>query len=192
MRLIRMTTIDPNCIFDETLHQDVKIAPNSSIALKNLTLEANTGLTINGSNDNITYELTTGNPNVADLTHRTSNNQDANGNALDKDITDALNRVVPLNGKGVGTQWLASIVNKSQLQIQFQQTPLSDFSSAPYDTTYTPDNIGGDAATGWTQGADATKPGLACNEVPLGKGNGRWRMSLQTAGGPTNGVLITI
>ena len=42
MRLIRMTTVDPNCIFDETLHQDVTIAPNSSIALKNITLEADT------------------------------------------------------------------------------------------------------------------------------------------------------
>ena len=98
MRLIRMTTVDPNCIFDETLHQDVKIAPNSSIALKNITLEADTSLTINGSNDNITYELTAGNPNVAYLTHRTYTNQDADGNALDKDITNALNREISCDG----------------------------------------------------------------------------------------------
>ena len=71
MRLLRMTTVDPSCIFDETLHQDITLSPNSSIALKNLTLEADTSLTVNGSNDNITYELTAGNPNVAYLTHRT-------------------------------------------------------------------------------------------------------------------------
>ena len=86
MRLLRMTTVDPSCIFDETLHQDITLPPNSSIALKNLTLEADTSLTINGSNDNITYELTAGNPNVAYLSHRTYTNQDADGNALDKDI----------------------------------------------------------------------------------------------------------
>lgn len=70
MRLLRMTTVDPNCIFNETLHRDITLPPNSSIALKNLTLEANTSLTINGSNDTITYELTAGNPNIAYLTHR--------------------------------------------------------------------------------------------------------------------------
>ena len=190
MKLLRMTTVDPNCIFNETLHQDITLPPNSSIALKNLTLEADTSLTINGSNDNITYELTAGNPNIAHLTHRTYTNQDADGNALDTDITNALNRVVPLDGKGVGTQWLASIVNKNQLQIQFQQTPLSDISAAPYDTNYVADNVGGTASTGFTQGADATKPGLAYNKIPLGKGNGRYRMSLQTAGGATAGILF--
>ena len=100
-----MATVDPSCIFDETLHEDITLPPNSSIALNPLTLEADTSLTINGSNDNITYELTAGNPNVAYLSYCTYTNQDADGNALDKDITDALNRVVPLNGKGVGTQW---------------------------------------------------------------------------------------
>ena len=190
MKLLRVTTVDPNCIFNETLHQDITLPPNSSIALKNLTLEADTSLTINGSNDNITYELTAGNPNIAHLTHRTYTNQDADGNALDTDITNALNRVVPLDGKGVGTQWLASIVNKNQLQIQFQQTPLSDISAAPYDTNYVADNVGGTASTGFIQGADATKPGLAYNKIPLGKGNGRYRMSLQTAGGATAGILF--
>ena len=156
MRLLRMTTAEPNCIFNETLHQDITLPPNSSIALKNLTLEANTNLTINGTNDSITYELTAGNPNIAHLTHRTYTNQDADGNALDTDITNALNRVVPLDGKGVGTQWLASIVNKNQLQMQFQQTPLSDISAAPYDTNYVADNVGGTASTDFAQGADAT------------------------------------
>ena len=115
-----MTTVDPNCIFNETLHQDITLPPKSSIALKALTLEADTSLTINGSNDNITYELTAGNPNVAYLTHRTYTDQDADGNALVTDITNSLNRAIPFNGKGVGTQWLASVVDKSQLQIQFQ------------------------------------------------------------------------
>ena len=39
MRLLRMTTVEPSCIFDETLHQDITLPPNSSIALKNLTLQ---------------------------------------------------------------------------------------------------------------------------------------------------------
>ena len=79
MKLLRMTTVDPNCIFNETLHQDITLPPNSSIALKNLTLEADTNLTVSGCNDNITHELAAGNPNAAHLTHRTYTNQDADG-----------------------------------------------------------------------------------------------------------------
>ena len=31
MRLLRMTTTDPNCIFDTTLNQDLTIQPNAHL-----------------------------------------------------------------------------------------------------------------------------------------------------------------
>ena len=135
MRLIRLTTNDSNCIFDETLNQDIRFEPNSTIALKNLTLEADTSLTIGPNNDNITYQLSNAVQVTAHLTHQTYTMQDPHGNDLVNNITRALNMALPVNGKSVGSQWNVSIptATKNLVDIAYKQAPFSDLSSTPYD-----------------------------------------------------------
>jgi len=58
VRLLRLTTDDPNANFDNNFKQDIIITPKSKIALKSLTLEVDTSeLKIDSTNDVINYQV---------------------------------------------------------------------------------------------------------------------------------------
>ena len=49
--LLRLSTTDPNCLFDNDIQEDLILKPNSQIALQNITLIDNPEeITIEGSN----------------------------------------------------------------------------------------------------------------------------------------------
>ena len=58
MKLLRLTTNKSDCVFNETLNEDLILQPNSKIALKNISIQSNKSkIQITGVNDTIRYKL---------------------------------------------------------------------------------------------------------------------------------------
>ena len=70
--LVRLSTTDPNCTFDNQIHEDLILKPNSQIALQNITLiDIPEEITIEGSNEEIDFGFISGTEYKAVLTHGT-------------------------------------------------------------------------------------------------------------------------
>ena len=187
MRLLRMTTTDPNCIFDTTLNQDLTIQPNAHLALKNLTVETDNTIAINGANDRIEYQLVPANPvAVCHLTHRSY--PDANQNALLEDIQFALNKGLPVlmtNGvgtivgiqKNLGIQWRVLLEKTKVVKIQFVQALSQDFGASIYQPLFLSQNLDRTAAGVYSK-TDLETNAYAANKLSLAKGWGIFRLKL--------------
>ena len=58
MRLIRLTSSDPNAIFENHFNADIKVNPQSKVALKSLSMEvALSDITIDSDNDTIEFQV---------------------------------------------------------------------------------------------------------------------------------------
>lgn len=117
MKLIRLSTEDKNCIFNNDFSTDIRIMKNSKVALHSLSFEPITNvLVIDATNDNITYNLTNTTPANAktiNLTHGTFTSHNFQ-DFLD-DFTDKINDSLVFEaGKSIGTQFKSFISTQSK------------------------------------------------------------------------------
>ena len=127
MKLIRLVSSDRNANFDNDFSSDIMIEPNSKICLHSVSFEPlKNVITIDGTNDQITYNLTNTTPaNVKTITllHNTYTN--INFQDLLSDIEDKLNDSLTLNGKQIGSQFVANIDTVSKkAHIGYDFSPL--------------------------------------------------------------------
>ena len=114
MKLIRLVTEDPTALFDNTFNEDLVVEPNSKLALQSLSIETeNNVIIINSSNNEISYQSTTGFTKTIDLDHATYTR--ANYEDLFTDITNKLNDSVGFTTgteeirRNFGLEWLSRV-----------------------------------------------------------------------------------
>lgn len=115
VKMIRMTTQDPNGFYNNEFHSDIIIEPNSRIALHSMTAEINTeSITISaGVNDNIQFKMIAGDTNFRSLHITPGTYNSSNYTTLFSDITTKMNRLMLYNDNEIGRQWRAGVnVNK--------------------------------------------------------------------------------
>lgn len=183
MKLLRLTTNKSDCVFNETLNEDLILQPNSKIALKNISIQSNKSkIQITGVNDTIRYKLKGNNDAslvVCHLSHR--NYPDPHGNDILEDITLALNKQVYKDGTGkeVGSQWNASIENGKQTQIEYRQSPVKDISDSVYAEKYGISSNINRNNTGVYSVTDNNK-GFVYNRYDVCRGFGIFRMKINS------------
>lgn len=70
MKLIRLITNDPDAVFDNTFNEDILLKSNSKLALQSIAVDTeNNVIEIDSSNDEITFQITTGFTQSFRLTH---------------------------------------------------------------------------------------------------------------------------
>lgn len=120
MRLIRLSTTDTNCLFDNEFDSDIIIKPKSKIALQNVSFEVNKDkLTINSDNDKITVAITSSNIKEIQLEHGEYDNNTIQ--TLLDDIQDKLNAILDSNlNKDIGIEWNTLINIYGNVEIQYR------------------------------------------------------------------------
>ena len=143
MKLIRLITNDSNSYFDNTFNEDIKLNPNSKLALQSIALENEKNeVVLNSSNNQISLYF--GNDNVtttASLTEGTYSID--NFNQLLKQIEEKLNDSLTIdNPTNIG---LAIDVSQSSstdlVKIIAYQNSLIDFFRATSDDNYGNDDV---------------------------------------------------
>ena len=113
-KLIRLTTQDDNCIFNNDFKQDILIPPQSKIALQNFCCEVKTGsFNINTTNNEITYTSKDGDATATKTIYLNSGYYDKdNADILFTDIKNKLNASLDINaGSHIGKQWNAEVID---------------------------------------------------------------------------------
>ena len=119
MRLIRLTTTDTACVFDNYFNTDILIPPQSKIALQNLSFELRSGfLTIAAENASIVYTAANGINKTATLQHKSYTINQVN--ILLDDIRVALNNSLSVVTGSLGMEWFADAVNDKVHLLQKQ------------------------------------------------------------------------
>jgi len=123
MRLLRLTTQDPNAIFDATFNEDLVIPKDAKIALQNISIEADVNtLTIDAQNNTISYQ-------VSELVGQTQVQLDfgtftgSNYPDLLTDIENKLNKNTGYNSalnnrRELGMEWSADTNTKNKVEIE--------------------------------------------------------------------------
>ena len=91
--LLKLSTTDPNCIFDNNIHEDLVLKPNSQIALQNITLiDVPEEINIEDFNDEIKFGFDNVNPNY---TTKLSHAKYSSANYLDllEDMQLQMNKI---------------------------------------------------------------------------------------------------
>ena len=71
MKILRLTTQNPQAIFDTSVNDELLIQPNAKIALQSLTLEQDDEfLVIDSTNDTFTYSTQTGQSATITIPHQ--------------------------------------------------------------------------------------------------------------------------
>ena len=99
VKMIRMTTQDPNGFYNNEFHSDIVIEPNSRIALHSMTAEINTeSITISaGVNDNIQFKMTDSDAVFRSLHITPGTYNSSNYTTLFSDITTKMNKLMFFN-----------------------------------------------------------------------------------------------
>ncbi len=117
MKLIRLTTTTTDGLFDNTFNQDIKINPNSKIALQNIITEVKEGkIVIDGNNDTIYFQTESGEQREANLTHTTYGKNDYT--SLLEDIENSFRRKLKLSGNDLG-YGIDTFISKYKAEINF-------------------------------------------------------------------------
>lgn len=116
-RLIRLTTQDDNCYFNNDFKQDILIKPNSKIALQNFCCEIKEGnFTLNSSNNKLYYQSKNGEQVAVYLTAGYYDKD--NIDILLNDMTLQLNKSLRITvAPEYGRQWKVDIID-SKINIQ--------------------------------------------------------------------------
>ena len=71
MKILRLTTQNPQAIFDTNINDELLLAPDAKIALQSLTLEQDDEfLVIDDTNDTFTYSTQTGQQTTINIPHQ--------------------------------------------------------------------------------------------------------------------------
>ena len=126
MKLIRLVTEDPSALFDNTFNEDLIVKDNSKLALQSLSIETqNNVLEIDSSNDEISFQVTTGFQNDSvRLAHAqyTRNNYEN----LFTDIENKLNNEIGYlegaeeNRRAYGLEWKVDLNNDKKVNVEYK------------------------------------------------------------------------
>lgn len=121
-KLVRLTTIDKNCIFNNDLNDDLTLEPYSQVAFQNLSLSIDKQtISIDNTNNIINYSIQSAVNKSVTLTN--ANYDDTNIKDLLTDIETKLNRNLQMtNTKDRGLKWLVSEVN-NRVNISYKISP---------------------------------------------------------------------
>ena len=125
MKLFRLITEDANGVFNNTLNEDLVIPPDSKIALQSLSMETkNDVIIVDSSNDEISFQVSTGFPKVIQLTHATYN-KDNYFDLLD-DIKNKFNEATGFDAtttpvrRNLGLEWICDVNPSKKISIEYR------------------------------------------------------------------------
>ena len=123
MKLIRITSNNPEGRFETLFKTDINIKENSKIGLKSATFSTHKEyFVIDGNNNKIQFQYTnTGTVQEIFLNNATYNLQ--NTSLLFKDFTDKLNDGIVLIGKTIGLQFLVDVNRQGNFSLQYKFSP---------------------------------------------------------------------
>ena len=131
MKLLRLTTIDPNAVFDEILNTDLLMEPYSQIALSNASFTNEfKDLTLTGSTNTVTYNNGTGTIS-ADLTITTYSGTESDALELFADMERQLNKkLIVTAGKDFGGRFsVKAIEGKNRIAYLISPWVFGDFNT---------------------------------------------------------------
>lgn len=121
MKLIRLTTQDQKCYFDNSFDEDIIVEPNSKIALQSLTTQMATDeLVIDAQNSLIQYSANGNALNAEKDIHMAHGTYDkSNINTLFDSLTTSFNKSMEQTESQIGRQWrIGTINNKVTFQMK--------------------------------------------------------------------------
>ena len=124
MRLIRLTTTDSQAIFNASFSDDILFKKNSSIALQNVSIEAQAStITLDGQNNTITYQNSAKGSLQVDLNAGTYD--DSNIDTLLTDVQDKLNAstgftTAEANFRELGMEWKSEKNSDNKVSIGYK------------------------------------------------------------------------
>jgi hypothetical protein len=122
VKMIRLTTQDPNGFYNNEFHSDIIIEPNSKIALHSLTAEIDTeAITISeGVNDNIQFKMELQQTTFRSLHITPGTYNSSNYTTLFNDITLKMNRLMFYSSNEIGRQWRVGV--NTNKKVVFENT----------------------------------------------------------------------
>ena len=203
-KVIRLTTTEPNGIWDNDFKDDIIIKPYSRIALQNIVVETDGDpYIVNQANDTINYQLTSS---EGELTARIAHGEysevdgatGAGQASLLNEIGFAMNKAIAANaGKALGLQWQCVKSDKGKIEIGYMTAPVkgSDMGdwtlkNVDLDTSVTPNVFRRQGGTYTTDDAYMFNPN------PFAKGGSQFRIQTSkldvpgSGGATTQGVVI--
>lgn len=130
MRLIRLTSTDPQAIFDNDFKQDILITPQSKICLKSMSIEnVNSQVTINSDNDLIQFQVqSTQGTLTSRITHGdyTSINAPSLFNNMSKVMNAKLRTIGTGIGGNIGMEVRNQVGNDRKFVSEFKQATLQE------------------------------------------------------------------
>ena len=201
MKLIRLTTTDPNSIFNVDFNDQILIPPESQIALQNLSIEAeDREIEITAENSQINFQIGSGAEYETNITLASGTYNKDNYTDLLTDITNKLNTAVEYvfaqTTRYLGVEWKASTNQENKVSIQYQRGSSGEYTDDwSADATY----VDATADSIWSQ--ESSQPNrtdnLACALFPYFVSNGCGYVSCQiydlnntTGGYANNGFII--
>ena len=143
MKLIRLVSEDPNCIFDNSFNENLIIEKDSKIALKSISVDTVTNLLdVDASNNEIEYEISTGKTKTIQLEHATYGR--INYEDLFTDMALKFNNNSgfvfapdPLEDRReIGIEWNVSINQANKTSIRYEHGPNDEhLNNWTYDNT---------------------------------------------------------
>jgi hypothetical protein len=121
VKLIRLTTQDPNGYYNNEFHSELIIPANSKIALHSLTAEINTeSITIDAQNDNIKFKMQKSEEEFRSIHIENGFYSSSNFNSLFTDITLKMNRLMQYTPNEIGRQWRVGV--NTNKKVMFENT----------------------------------------------------------------------
>tara|TARA_R110000796_G_scaffold2298_3_gene9128 strand:- start:2623 stop:4119 length:1497 start_codon:yes stop_codon:yes gene_type:complete len=132
MKLIRLTTTNTECIFDNQFNDEILVKPNSTIALQNISVETvNNVITIDSDNNEIDFTVTGNNfakKAILDFGTYTEDNHQL----LLNDIQNKLNSQMVYNNVNperriLGIEWKVDVLpQKARLYIEYKHSTFDE------------------------------------------------------------------
>jgi len=188
MKLLRLTTTDPNAVFDAILNTDLKIEPYSQIALSNASFTNEfKQLTITGLQNKITYNNGSGSQ-TASLTLSSYAGTESDSLALFDDMVKQLNKKLSIHeGKDFGGRFqIKAVGGKNRIAYLISPYSFENFNVPDGLITISgtiDDNNRIVATTGGISTQDTNRIMFA---LPLVPGAGVFRTQVNTLSGNSN------
>ena len=207
MKFLRLTSQDPDAIFDCDINDGFTLPPNSQIALQSVSANLEGGaIEVDDTNNGITYEIQTNDSRTVDLTHQVYNK--ANTMLLLKDIRDTLNKDAVFTAgrnKVLGLEWNCFVDGNGLVSTGYKIGRAGDYydNSDPNDSWHGNEVQAKDVGT-QEQNMRFSQLGTNTptsnfnhcwiNNHPVSRGNGYVRahigLNTDTGNNATNGMII--
>jgi len=121
VKIIRLTTQNTDGSFETRFNAPLNIEAKSKIALQNLIMAVpKKTITVNSTNDGMTFQITTGNIRTAKIQRATYDNTNAGEKGLLLNIQEALNAALQyITGKELGSQFRVSLGTRITIETEF-------------------------------------------------------------------------